>query len=282
VPDSFLQDICCLFGQPVAGNPTQYMMEKAFAQAGLDWRYLSFEVPPESLGDAVRGMRAFGFRGGNVTRPHKVAVIEFLDRLSEAAAMMGAVNCIVRDEDELVGENTDGKGFLQSLRGVTDPAGKLVILLGAGGAARAIGVELALAGASKLTIVNRSPERGQALAEMLHQKAGVETEFVPWKDEYQVPADAQVLIQATSIGLNDPDARVPVRFGKISPGLVAADVVFNPPETRFLCEAREHGCTVLDGLGMIVNQGAIGFKLWTGLDPDTTLMREAVEEFLSL
>ena len=282
MPESFLQDICSLFGQPVVGNPTQFMMEKAFAQAGLDWRYLSFDVPPESLGDAVRGMRALRFRGGNITKPHKVAVIEFLDRLSEAAATMGAVNCIVREGAELVGENTDGKGFLQSLRGVTEPADKLVVLLGAGGAARAIGVELALAGVSKVTIVNRNTERGQALAKLLQEKTGVETEFVPWHDTYHVPAEAQVLIQATSIGLNDPEARVPVAFDQITPGLVVADVVFNPQETCFLSEAQERGCTVLDGLGMIVNQGAIGFKLWTGLDPDTTVMREAVEEYLSL
>jgi shikimate dehydrogenase len=281
VPDSFLPEICALFGQPVAGNPTQFMMERAFAQQGLDWRYLSFEVAPEALADAVRGMRALGFRGANVTTPHQMAVVQHLNRLSEAATLMGAVNCITREGQELVGENTDGKGFLLSLRNVTDPVGKHVVLLGAGGAARAIGVELALAGVRKLTIVNRTAERGQALAELLAKSPNVHVEFIPWEGKYEVPAEAQVVIQATSIGLNDAEAEVPVSFRHITPGLVAADVVFTPPETTFLSEAKQHDCTVLDGLGMLVYQAAIAFQLWTGIVPDTTAMRDAAEEFLS-
>ena len=111
-----------MLGQPVAGNPTQYIMEKAFAKAGLDWRYLTLEVAPIDLADAVRGLRAMGFRGCNLTIPHKVAVIRHLNRLSEAAELMGAVNCVHRVGDELVGENTDGKGFVQSLRELADPS----------------------------------------------------------------------------------------------------------------------------------------------------------------
>jgi shikimate dehydrogenase len=281
VPYSFLPEICALFGQPVAGNPMQFMMERAFVQQGLDWRYLSFEVAPEALGDAVRGLRALGFRGANVTTPHQLAAVEHLNRLSEAATQIGAVNCITREGQELIGENTDGKGFLLSLRGVTDPMGKHVVLLGAGGAARAIGVELALAGVRKLTVVNRSAERGQALADLLAKNPNVQVEFIPWEGKYEIPAEAQVVIQATSIGLNDPEADVPVSFRHITPGLVAADVVFTPPETAFLNEARRHDCTVLDGLGMLVYQAAIAFQLWTGIAPDTIAMRDAAEEFLS-
>ena len=243
--------------------------------------YLSFEVAPEALGDAVRGLRALGFRGANVTTPHQIAVVPHLDRLSDAATQMGAVNCITREGPELLGENTDGKGFLLSLRNVTDPMGKHIVLLGAGGAARAIGVELALAGVRKLTVVNRNAERGQALADLLAKNAGVEIEFVPWEGKYDVPAEAQVIIQATSIGLNDPEADVPVSFKHITPGLVAADVVFTPPETAFLSAAKRHDCTVLDGLGMLVYQAAIAFQLWSGSAPDTTAMRDAAEEFLS-
>src|SRR5690606_29665959 len=146
--DSGLQTICACLGQPVAGNPTQYMMERTFAALDLDWRYLTLEVPPHYLGDAIRGMRAMGFRGGNVTKPHKMAVIQHLDGTSEAAGLMGAVNCIDRQGDQLIGENTDGKGFVQSLQEVTDPKDKRVVILGAGGAARAIAVELGLAGAA--------------------------------------------------------------------------------------------------------------------------------------
>ncbi|HEX4150071.1 MAG TPA: shikimate dehydrogenase [Pirellulales bacterium] len=282
MPNPFLQELCCLLGQPVAGNPTQFMMEKLFARHALDWRYLSFEVPSEALGDAVRGIRALGFRGGNVTKPHTVAVIEYLDRLSTAAEMMGAVNCLVREDELLVGENTDGKGFLQSLAGVCDPAGKYIAVLGAGGAARAIAIELALAGAARILIVNRTPERGKALAELIALHTDAASEFLVWPNRYEIPADIEVLVQATSIGLNDPEARVPVSFRRAGSELVVADVVFNPADTAFLEKARQRGCRVLDGLGMIVNQAAIAFKLWTGIDPDTTVMREAVEEFLSL
>jgi shikimate dehydrogenase len=277
-----LQEICCCFGQPVAGNPTQYMMERAFAQLGLDWRYLTLEVAPQDLGDAVRGMRAMGFRGGNVTKPHKVEVIQYLDRASAAAGLMGAVNCITRDGRELVGENTDGKGFVQSLRGVTDPAGKKIVLLGAGGAARAIGVELGLAGAAEITVVNRATDRGQALADLLANQVKISARFAPWEGDYAVPAGTDVLINATSIGLFEPSARVPIDAKTLTTGMVVADVVFNPSDTRLLKTARDRGCKALDGLGMLVNQGVIAFKVWTGQDPDPVLMRDAIEEFLGI
>lgn len=269
-------------GQPVAGNPTQFMMERAFEDAGLDWRYLTLEVPPAQLANAILGMRAMGFRGANFTIPHKVAVIPLLDRLSQSAELMGAVNCVVREGDELVGENTDGKGFVQSLREVVDPAGKRVVVLGAGGAARAIAVEVGLSGASQLTIVNRSAERGQELAQLVNERVKVPATFVEWKGNFEIPADCDVLINATSIGLGDRHARVPVDIKTYRPGLIVADVIFNPAETRFLREASERGARPLDGLGMLVNQAVIGFRLWTGVQPDPNIMRDALEEFLSV
>ncbi len=277
-----IQEIVAVFGQPVAGNPTQYMMEKAFVQVGLDWRYLTLEVAPDDLGDAVRGMRAMGFRGCNLTIPHKVEVIRHLDRTSEAAALMGAVNCVNRVGDELVGENTDGKGFVQSLKEVTDPAGKQVVILGAGGAARAIAVETALAGAAEITIVNRGTERGEELARLVNDKVGVPAKFVPWEGDYGVPPAIEVVINATSIGLGDAEARVPLDMGTLESDMVVADVIFNPPETRLLRDAQERGCKTLDGLGMLVNQAVIAFKIWTGQDANADVMREALEEFLGL
>lgn len=269
-------------GQPVAGNPTQFMMERALAAADLDWRCLTLEVTPADLADALRGMRAMNFKGANFTIPHKVAVIPHLDRLSQAAELMGAVNCVVREGNELVGENTDGKGFVQSLREVTEPAGKRVVVLGAGGAARAIAVELALSGAGPITVVNRSAARGEELAKLLNERANVSAQFVEWKGNFEVPVDCDVLINATSIGLGDPHARVPVDVKTLRPGLIVADVIFNPAQTRLLREAADHGATTLDGLGMLVNQAVISFKLWTGVDPDANVMRDALEEFLSV
>ncbi len=278
--DKSIQEIVCVFGQPVAGNPTQYIMEKAFAKAGLDWRYLTLEVAPLDLADAVRGMRAMGFRGCNLTIPHKVAVLRHLNRLSDAAQLMGAVNCVNRVGDELVGENTDGKGFVQSLGELTEPAGKRVVLLGAGGAARAIGIELALAGAGPITVVNRTAQRGEELARLIGDKLSVRTQSVVWEGDYEVPPETSVVINATSIGLGDGAARVPLDIGSLSPAMVVADVVFNPPDTRLIRDARARGCQTLDGLGMLVNQAVIGFKIWTGIEPDRELMREALEEFL--
>lgn len=269
-------------GQPVAGNPTQFMMERAFADGGLDWRYLTLEVPADALGDAVRGMKAMGFRGGNFTIPHKVAVIEFLDELSQAAELMQAVNCVHCAEGKLIGENTDGKGFVQSLREITDPAGKRVVMLGAGGAARAIAVELGLCGAAQINVVNRTPDRGVELVELLSDRVKVDCELLVWEEEYEVPDDTEILINATSIGLNDPGARVPVVAETLKPETLVADVVFNPPQTQFLKMAQERGCTTLDGLGMLVNQAVIGFTIWTGVDPNPAVMREALEEFLSI
>ncbi|HEX5442184.1 MAG TPA: shikimate dehydrogenase [Pirellulales bacterium] len=282
MPSPSLQEICAVFGSPVAGNPTQFMMEKAFVHHGLDWRYLTLEVTPEDLADAVRGMRAMGFRGANITKPHKVTVVELLDRLTDAAALMGAVNCISRDEHELVGENTDGKGFMQSLRGIVDPAGKRVVLFGAGGAARAIGVELALAGAANMEVVNRTAERGQQLVDLLNAKTQSPATLTVWQGEYRMPAGIDILINATSIGLNDPEARVPVKWATAIERLVVADVVASPPDTRFLQEAKDRGATTVDGLGMIVHQAAIAFRLWTGIDPEISVLREAVEEFVAL
>lgn len=282
MPDSPIQQIVCCMGQPVAGNPTQFMMERAFAAAGLDWRYLTLEVPPEKLADAVKGLRAMGFQGGNFTIPHKVAVIPYLDELSEAATLMGAVNCVNRVGEKLVGENTDGKGFVQSLRQVTDPAGKRVVILGAGGAARAIAVELGLSGAAEIVIVNRTAEPGRTLVELLNERVKVAARLVHLSSDYTLEDTAEIVINATSIGLGDGEARVPLQLDSLHSNVIVADVIFNPPQTSLIREAAARNCTTLDGLGMLVNQGMIGFKIWTGVDPDAEVMREALEEYLEI
>ena len=276
---NFKQELTAAFGKPIAENPTQYMMEAAFRHHGLEWRYLSLEVEPEGLADAVKGARAMGFRGFNCTIPHKVAVIEHLDGLGESAELMGAVNCVVRRGNALIGENTDGKGFVQSLRELRDPAGAEVVIFGAGGAARAISVELALAGAKRITLVNRSRERGEALAALLSSRVKAEAEFVLWEGDFRVPETADVLVNATSIGLfPDVDACVALEEASLRPGLVVADVIPNPPSTRLVKAARAAGCRVIDGKGMLVNQGVLGFRYWTGVDADAEVMHRALGE----
>ncbi|VTS04272.1 shikimate dehydrogenase [Tuwongella immobilis] len=279
---SFQSELCSLFGYPVAENPTQVMIEAAFRDLGLDWRYLTIEVQPNHLENAVRGFRAMGFRGGNCTLPHKVAVIPFLDELTPAARDIGAVNCIMAHENRLIGENTDGKGFLQSVQAIDTPTDKRVTLLGAGGAARAIAVELLRARVGHLTLVNRSVERGQALAEHLNRLFPNRVTLESWNGDYPIPADCQWLINSTSIGLfPNVSERVPVVRDSFRPDLLVCDVIPNPPMTAFLTEATAAGCRTLDGLGMLVNQGVIGIKCWTGRDANPEVMRAALERVFS-
>jgi len=278
-PLNFKQELTACFGQPVAENPTQVMMEAAYHHHGLDWRYLTIEVAPEDLGAAVAGARAMGFRGFNCTIPHKVAVIEHLDGLGESASLMGAVNCVVRRGEQLIGENTDGKGFVKSLRELVDPAGKRVVMFGAGGAARAIGVEIALAGAAHITIVNRSPQRGRELTDLLNERVPAEATFSEWTGPFSIPEGTDIVINATSIGLfPDVDARLDLNFETLTEQMVVADVIPNPPRTNLVREAEARGCRVIDGLGMLVDQGTIGVEYWSGVDPDPVVMRAALED----
>ena len=278
----FLHELVGSMSQGADGNPTVAMVEAAFRHHGLHWRYINMEVSPADLGAAVKGARAMGFRGFNCSLPHKVSVIDHLDGLGQSAAVMGAVNCVVRREGRLIGENTDGKGFLKSLQSVIDPQGKSVVLFGAGGAARAIAVELGLAGVRHITIVNRSEERGAELVDLLCEQLQLDARLVVWGGNYAIPEGIDVVINGTSIGLYDPEARLEIDLDTLRPGMVVADVVFNPVRTRFLIEAASRGCRPLDGLGMLVNQGIVGIQYWTGIDPHAVVMRQALESAMGV
>lgn len=275
----YRQELTGVFGYPVDENPTVVMMEAAFAALGLPWRYLNLKVPPAALGDAVKGLRAMSFRGINLTIPHKCDILELLDEVAEDARIMGAVNTVYAQDGRLIGANTDGKGFLRALTddGGIAPAGKRFLVLGAGGAARAMTVELALAGAAEIVIVNRDTRRGLELVALLREKTGVQAEYLPWDAAIVVPATTDVLVNATSIGLYpEVDAMPAVDLESIRPGLLVCDVIPNPPRTRFLEAAAARGATTLDGLGMLVYQGAIAFKLWTGHEAPVEVMKQAL------
>jgi shikimate dehydrogenase len=280
---TFLSALTGSFSVGAADNPTVAMIEAAFRHHGIDARYVNCEVPPECLADAVRGARAMGWVGFNCSIPHKVSVIEHLDGLGESARIMGAVNCAVRRDGRFIGENTDGKGFLKSLHWAVDPRGKAVVMFGAGGAARAIGVELALAGAKSVTVVNRGRERGETLAALLAGKTGAAARYQPWTPAFAIPAGTDIVVNATSIGLYpDVEASLDIDTASLKPGMVVADVIVNPPRTRLIAAAEAAGCTVLDGLGMLINQGVISIKYWTGVDADPAVMRATVEEIFGL
>ncbi len=275
-----LQEILCCLGQPVAGNPTQYLMEKAVAKAGLDWRYLTLEVDPDDLGDAVRGMRAMGFRGGNFATPHQTAVVEHLDQLSESARLVGAVNCVCREGDALVGSHTTGQAFLTALRKLTDPAEKKIVILGAGEAARAIAIELGKAGCAEVVVVSQTPDHGQALVELLAGQLDTTATSVVLEGDYAVPGDAHVVVNATSVGMGNSADQAPLAVETLEAHQMVADLVFQPPRTQLLHEAQQRDCQTIDGLAVFVAQAAIAFRMWTDIDADTVLMREALEEFL--
>jgi shikimate dehydrogenase len=282
MPATFCPELVGSMSQGAAGNPTVAMVEAAFNHHSLAWRYVNMEVAPEDLAAAVKGAKALGFRGFNLSIPHKVTVIPLLDGLGESAAVMGAVNCVVRREGLFIGENTDGKGFLKSLKEMVDPRGKAVVLLGAGGASRAIAVELALAGVDQITVVNRSRERAEELVTLLQERLHCKAHWAPWTSDYALPSSTDILINGTSIGLYDASACPAIELASLRPELVVADVIFNPARTRLLEEATQRGCRTVDGLGMLVNQGVIGIEYWTGIEPDPQVMRRALLAALDL
>jgi shikimate dehydrogenase len=280
---NFLSLLTGSFATPAAENPTVAIIEAAYRHHGVDARYINCDVAREALGDAVRGARAMGWAGFNCSIPHKVAVVEHLDGLGDSAQVIGAVNCVVRRDGRYIGENTDGQGFLASLRTVVDPAGRSLVVLGAGGAARAIAVEAALAGAGPITIVNRDPARGSELVALVNERTPAGAELVVWDRAFRVPEAADILVNATSVGLfPDVDARLELELDALRTDAVVADVIPNPPRTRLLRDAEAHGCTVLDGLGMLVAQGAISIRHWTGVDVDSRVMRETLERLFGV
>lgn len=272
------------FGCPIDENPTGVMEEAAFQAKGLNFRYLTIKVNQGDLKAAMEAVRAFHMRGINLTIPHKVEVLRYLDELSEAAELIGAVNMVVNKDGRLWGENTDGKGFLTSLEneGIS-VANKTVTVLGAGGAARAISVECALAGAAKVNIANRDATRGQELVALINERTASTAEYVPWDKTLEVPADTDIVVNATSVGLypnvhDKPD----VDYDTILTHMAVSDVIFNDPHTLFLQEAERRGAKTINGLGMLVNQGALNFTLWTGVEAPIEIMTQTLKNEFGL
>ena len=274
---NFLSELVGSFAMPAAENPTVASMEAAFRHHGLDWRYLNCEVPPDRLGAAVEGARAMGWAGFNCSIPHKVKMIEHIDELGRSAEIIGAVNTMVRKGDKFIGENTDGRGFVESISARTSLPGKQAVMFGAGGAARAVAVELALAGVANLLVVNRSAERGTRLVELLNARTPTNAEYVRWDGPFHLPQGADIVVNATSIGLfPDIDGQINLDWSTLTPDMLVADGIHNPPNTHLIRTARDRGCEVLDGLGMLVNVCAICIDLWTGVKVEKQVMRDAV------
>ena len=273
----YRSELIGLFGFPVDENPTVVIMEAAFKALELNYRYNTMLVYPEDLETAVKSLKALHMKGTHITIPHKVSVIPYLDRLTDTADLIGAVNTVYEDHGQMVGENTDGKGFIKSLEDEQIKiTGKKAVILGAGGAARAIAVELALARAQKIIIVNRSRDRGETLVKLINEKTTAHAEFTLWEGCYNVDEDTDILVNCTSIGLY-PDTNVPnIDYNTLKSTTVVCDIIPNPLHTRFMAKAQACGCKTLDGFSMLINQAAVSFKLWTGIDAPVEIMKMAM------
>jgi shikimate dehydrogenase len=281
--ETFLSELTGSFSTPSGGNPTVAMVEAAYKHHKLNFRYINCEVLPKDLANAVLGARAMNWAGFNLSIPHKVSVIQYLDGLGQSAQIMGAVNCVVNREGKLIGENTDGKGFLQAFKKVTSPKGKRVVILGAGGAARAIAVELALDGAQDFLIINRDQRRGEDLVNLLNSKLNASAKFISWSSKYKIPESIDVLINATSVGMADSDSfDLDIDISTLRNNLIVADVIVNPPQTNLLKSAAAVGATTIDGLGMVVNQAVIGVKYWSNFDVDPAIMHAELKRVLKI
>lgn len=275
---NYRAELVGVFGDPVEGNPTGVMEEAGFAALGLNFRYLTIKVTPEDFDAAIHSLKPLHFKGINLTMPHKIAVLPYLDELSPAAAIIGAVNTVVVRGDQLYGDNTDGRGFVEALRreGLS-PSGKAITLLGSGGAAKAIAVECALAGAKRITVVNRTPQHGEALVDTLRTHTDTRADYLPWSHQLPVPQGTDILINATPVGMRPREREAPdLDYATVGPDLLAADVAFDPADTLFLARCAAQGARFVNGLGMLACQGALNFTLWTGQEAPLEVMRQAL------
>ncbi len=268
-----------ILGYPVSHTLSPVMHNEAFRASGLDYCYLPFKVAPERLLDAVGGIRALNIRGVNITVPHKERIIPLLDHLDKEASLIGAVNTVVNKDGKLYGYNTDAKGFIKSLKeeGIM-PGRKKVMILGAGGAARAVAFSLLLNGVKSIQIYNRTPEKAETIVDFLNRvKSGIA------KTAYAITPlkDIDILINATSLGLkkNDP---LPIAPAFLCPGLIVYDLIYNPQKTGLLIEASRQGLKTISGLGMLLWQGVLSFRLWTGIEPPVEIMRKAIYRALRI
>lgn len=271
-----------LIGDPVGQSLSPAMHNAAFRALGLNCAYITLRVPKPTLANAIAGVRALGIAGLNVTIPHKISIISLLDELDESAKLVGAVNTVKNNQGKLIGFNTDGEGALRALEEKIDSVkGKEVVLLGAGGAARAIAFSLARAGA-RLTTANRTVPRAQALASAVEQKLSTNVKVASLNRAELTKAlkNVDVLINATSVGMHPKIGKTLVRANMMRRGLVVYDIVYKPLRTKLLREARRAGGKTIDGLGMLVHQGALAFEIWTGKRAPIKIMKAAAKREL--
>ena len=270
--------LCGVIGDPIEHSLSPLMQNTAFRELEMDYVYLAFQVPKESLKSAILGMTGLGIVGLNVTIPHKLEVMKYLDHIDEDALLIGAVNTVVNRDGELIGYNTDGIGAVKALeRSGIQLKGKKIAILGAGGASRAVAFKLAES-ARGITILNRTKSRAVALAKTLEKKRNIEVNADKLNDDTlrKTLGEIDLLVNATSIGMWPNTGISPVKKSLLPRGLTVFDIVYNPSQTQLLCDASEKDCRVVEGVDMLVYQGAAAFELWTTARAPIEAMRRAV------
>jgi shikimate dehydrogenase len=270
-----------MLGHPVAENPIDQMFNEVYAHYGLCWQFWKCDVISEDqIPAAIAGIRALGFAGACITVPYKVASIPYLDEVDNDVHAIGAVNYMTIRNGRLVGHNNDGKGVIKAIQKVTPIKGKQVVMLGAGGAGRAMAVELAWAGAKHLTIITRRESQGTEVAEIVTKASGVPAEWVQWSPEVWVPENTDILMNATHLGAAPELELVPVNWESVSKSTTVVDVITNPRITPFLKAARDKGCPIVDGVEMLVQLAMQIFADWTNIKPDEAIFQQAVARAL--
>lgn len=267
-----------LYGWPVEHTFSPAMHNAAFGRLEMDACYLAFPVHPDRLEDAVRSISALGIQGVNVTVPHKERTAAMLSELSEEARLMMAVNTIEVRGDRLIGHNTDGRGFLRSLRENLkfDPKGKRVFIVGAGGAGRAVGFSLSISEVDSITIYDKDIQKSSGLARDIREKTGSDVFAVDdVMNAAEAAKDADCIVNATPLGMKKTDP-MPLEARVIRKGQIVCDLIYNPPETRLLRTAKARGARTLNGLGMLLYQGVLAFEIWTGKKAPVGVMKAAL------
>lgn len=272
-----------IIGHPVTHTLSPAMQNAAFQALKLNYIYIPFDVRPESVAAAIGGLKVLGIRGVNVTIPHKEAVLPYMDSLTPEAKTLGAVNTVVFDGETVTGANTDGPGFIRAMRESLriNPRGRRFVVIGAGGAGRGVAIQLALEGASRVILLNRTPRRASELA--CEVKQLVPACHVPAMDlsppalAYGLGA-ADIVINATPLGMGDRRLPFPAKF--LERRHIVCDLVYRPAVTPLLAMARKKGCRTMNGMGMLLHQGALAFELWTGRKAPLIVMRRALEKAL--
>lgn len=271
-----------MFGHPVAENPIDKMFDAVYAHYGLNWQFWKMNIASSTeIPIAVAGAKAMGFAGFCITVPYKIDVIKSLDGIDEDVKIIGAANYVTFENGRMIGHNNDGKGVVKAIKKVASISGKQVVMLGAGGAGRAMAVEIARAGAAHLTVITRRKSQGVEVAELVERATGVPTKWILWSGEIKLPVGTQILLNATHLGALPEEELVPIDWDTLSAEATVVDVITNPRITHFLKRARQKGCSVVDGVEMLVQLAMQIFETWTGIIPDENVFQKSVEKALS-